>query len=77
MNPREPTPVPLAGGNDGTDSIDLADRQVWNVPFVTDEAVSVVGEDPTQLRIDVECNGDRLAVIVDDSARVVDTERLE
>ncbi|NGM69630.1 winged helix-turn-helix transcriptional regulator [Natronolimnobius sp. AArcel1] len=57
--------------------IDLADWQVWNVPFVTDDAVTVVDDEPTRLRIDVECNVDRLAVFVDDSVRVVDTERLE
>lgn len=55
--------------------IDVADRRIWTLPFVDDEAVTVVDEEPYRLRIDVEYEGDRLEVFVDDSVRIVDTNR--
>ncbi|SDQ54379.1 winged helix-turn-helix domain-containing protein [Natronobacterium texcoconense] len=54
--------------------VDLTDRHPWTLPFVDDEAVTVVEDEPLEVRIDVELEGDRLAVFVDDEARVVDTE---
>ena len=53
--------------------IDVTDRRVWTLPFVDDDAVTVVDENPYRLRVDVECGGERLEVIVDESVRVVET----
>ncbi|SFS69363.1 winged helix-turn-helix domain-containing protein [Halostagnicola kamekurae] len=55
--------------------IDLRNRRFWEVPFIGDEAVTVLDEEPLELRIDLELDGDTLAVILDDDARVVDTKR--
>lgn len=57
--------------------IDVTERRVWDLPFVDDEAVTLVGEDPLRLRVAVELEGDRLEVIVDDAVQVVDTERVD
>lgn len=57
--------------------IDVTERRVWTLPFVDDDAVTVVDEDPLRLRVDVELEGDRLEVVIDDAVRVVDTERVD
>lgn len=55
--------------------IDVTERRVWTLPFVDDDAATVVNEEPTQVRIDVECGGERLEVLVDESVRVLETNR--
>ena len=53
----------------------LRDHHVWEHPFVTDEAVSVVETDPVRVTVDVVIEGDCLRVTVDGTGSVVGTER--
>ena len=53
----------------------LRDHHVWEHPFVTDEAVSVVETDPVRVTVDVALEDDRLRVTVDGTGSVVGTER--
>ncbi|EMA41776.1 winged helix-turn-helix domain-containing protein [Halobiforma nitratireducens] len=55
--------------------LDLTERPAWSLPFVDDAAVTPVADDPVELRVDIELEGDRLAVFVDDDATVVDLQR--
>ncbi len=55
--------------------IDLRDRRFWELEFLDDDAVAVLETDPVRLRIDVSLEGDRLAVTIDENARVVAIER--
>lgn len=55
--------------------IDVRARRIWELPFVDDEAVVVLEEEPLSLGVDVRYGDDVVRVTVDDAARVVDTER--
>ncbi|MDJ1431096.1 winged helix-turn-helix domain-containing protein [Halostagnicola sp. A-GB9-2] len=55
--------------------IDVRDRRFWEFSFIGDEAVTVLDEEPLELRIDLELDGDQLAVVIDDDVCVVDTDR--
>ncbi|WP_049923211.1 winged helix-turn-helix domain-containing protein [Halopiger djelfimassiliensis] len=57
--------------------IDVTERRFWTVPFVDDEAVTVVDETPRRLRLDVELEGERLECFVDDTVRIVETHRVD
>jgi DNA-binding transcriptional ArsR family regulator len=56
--------------------IDLASRPYWTLDWcVGDEAVTVRSADPWELVVDVELDGDGLAVTLDDELNVVSVER--
>lgn len=53
--------------------IDVRDRPLWELDFVARDPV-VEGEDPLRLRVDVEVEGDRVSLILDETASVVAVE---
>lgn len=55
--------------------IDPRNHRFWEFSFIGDEAVTVFDEEPLELRIDLELDGDTLAVRIDDDAYVIDTKR--
>ncbi|MEY7848612.1 ArsR family transcriptional regulator [Natrarchaeobius sp. A-rgal3] len=57
--------------------IDLTERRFWTLPFIDDDAVTVVSEEPRRLRLDVELEGDRLEAVVDDAVTVVEVDRYD
>ncbi|RQH03396.1 winged helix-turn-helix domain-containing protein [Natrarchaeobius oligotrophus] len=57
--------------------VDVTTRPHWELPFVDDAAVTVASEEPTRLRVDVELEGDRLEVLLDETVSVVGTNRRE
>ena len=55
--------------------IDIRDRQVWHLPFVRDDAVTVVSDAPRRRRVDIEHGGERLSVTIGEDVQVLDTAR--
>ncbi|WP_231990820.1 winged helix-turn-helix domain-containing protein [Natronobacterium gregoryi] len=55
--------------------VDVTERPAWELPFVDDTAVTAVAEDPVELRVDVELEGDRLAMFVDENATILDLQQ--
>ncbi|ELY94356.1 hypothetical protein C482_18647 [Natrialba chahannaoensis JCM 10990] len=56
--------------------LDLTSTRVWNLPFVDDNAVTVLNDEPRRLRLTIEFESARLKLVVTDDVRVVDTERV-
>ncbi|MDG5821939.1 winged helix-turn-helix domain-containing protein [Natronococcus sp. A-GB7] len=57
--------------------IDIRAKHIWELGFVDDEAVTVLNENPSRLRIDVEIEDDRLEVTIDETAEVIDIVVIE
>ena len=56
--------------------IDLPAEPYWNLDWcVTDEATTVLSEDPWQIRVDISEDDDLLSVVLDDDLTVLDVER--
>nr|WP_198530063.1 helix-turn-helix transcriptional regulator [Halorubrum aethiopicum] len=58
--------------------IDLSTEPFWHFEWcVSDEHTTVVSEDPLRLRINIQCDGDELRIVLDDSLSVIETARHE
>lgn len=53
--------------------IDIRELDYLDLGFVDGTNGEVVSEDPTRIRVDVELDGDRLELVLDETASVVDT----
>ncbi|OIB56365.1 winged helix-turn-helix domain-containing protein [Natrialba sp. SSL1] len=56
--------------------LDLTSTRVWSLPFVDDDAVTVLSDEPRRVRLDIEFETVRLELVVNDDVRIVDTERV-
>ncbi|ELY89161.1 hypothetical protein C483_14460 [Natrialba hulunbeirensis JCM 10989] len=56
--------------------LDLTSTRVWTLPFVDDDAVTVLSDEPRRLQLTIEFESARLELIVNDDARIVETERV-
>ncbi len=58
--------------------IDLSTEPFWHFEWcVSDKHTTVVSEDQLRLRINIQCEGDELQVVLDDSLSVIETARKE
>ncbi|ADD06162.1 HTH domain protein [Natrialba magadii ATCC 43099] len=56
--------------------LDLTSTRVWSLPFVDDDAVTVLSDEPRRVRLDITFETARLELVVSDDVRIVDTERV-
>ncbi|WP_162991571.1 winged helix-turn-helix domain-containing protein [Halostella salina] len=54
--------------------VDIRDQSYLDMGFLTGENGEVVSEDPVRVRVDVELDGDRLTVLLDESTAVVSVD---
>ncbi|EMA28031.1 winged helix-turn-helix domain-containing protein [Haloarcula japonica] len=58
--------------------IDLSTEPFWHFEWcVSDEHTEIVSEDPLRLRVTIQCEGDELHVVLDETLSVVETARRE
>lgn len=58
--------------------IDLSTEPFWHFEWcVSDKHTTLISEDPLRLRINIQCEGDELQVVLDDSLSVIETARQE
>lgn len=58
--------------------IDLSTEPFWHFEWcVSDNHTTVISEEPLRLHISIQCEGDELQVVLDDSLSVVETARQE
>jgi hypothetical protein len=55
--------------------IDLRERPILTLPWLAASHPVVEAEDPVRVRLDIDCEGDRLTLWLDGDADVVETER--
>jgi hypothetical protein len=54
--------------------VDVESVPTWELEFcVTDRAVSIESTDPLRLRVTVECDGDELDLVVDETLSVLES----
>lgn len=54
--------------------IDVRDVPPWRMRMLTEEATTVVGEDPLEVAVDVQYDGDRMVITIDENLEVVKIE---